>query len=117
LLQDGSSLGFLHGVDDGVEARARIRVGWEPDATESAIASDDGVGEHRELDVQMLAVRGEALRVVGEGEDNGKGITELVEVIAHDDQVFLAWQSSEVSVQDQHERSAAILLEAPPAAS
>lgn len=35
-------------------------------------------------------------------------------MIAHGDHVFLARQSSKVSVQDQHERPAAMLLEAPP---
>ena len=59
----------------------------------------------------MLAVRGETSRVVGEGHDDGKGVTQLIEVIAHGDHVFLTRQSSEVPVQGQYQRSTAMLLE------
>ena len=48
-----------------------------------------------------------------EGDDGDPGVTELVEVIAHGDHVFLAGQSSKVPVQDQHEWSAAHLGGAP----
>ena len=44
-----------------------------------------------------------------EGDDGDPGVTELVEVIAHGDHVFLTRQSSEMPMQDQHEWSAAHL--------
>jgi len=65
-LQDDSSLRLVQGVDEGFDGRARIGAGWEPDAID--------VGDHGELDVPMLAVRGETQRVVGEGDDDGKCI-------------------------------------------
>jgi hypothetical protein len=41
-----------------------------------------------------------------EGSDGDAGVTELVDVIARGDHVFLVWQSSQVPVQDQDEWSA-----------
>ena len=49
----------------------------------------------------------------GEGDDGNPGVTELVEVIAHGDHVFLAGQSSQVPVQDQHQWSSSQLGRAP----
>ena len=60
----------------------------------------------------MCPVGGQAIGC-GEGDDRDPGVTELVEVIAHGDHVFLAGQSSKVPVQDQHEWSAAHLGGAP----
>ena len=60
----------------------------------------------------MRPVRGEALRV-GEGHDGDRGVPEAVEVIAHGDHVLLARQSSQVPVQDQHQRPAGVCRDAP----
>ena len=60
----------------------------------------------------MCPVGGQAIGC-GEGDDRDPGVTELVEVIAHGDHVFLAGQSSEVPVQDQHEWSPSKLGRSP----
>lgn len=44
LQQDGSTLGLLHHLDDGFNARARIGAVWEPESMEPTISVDDGVG-------------------------------------------------------------------------
>lgn len=60
----------------------------------------------------MVSVGGEPFWC-GEGNHDDGGITKPVEVIAHGDHVFLARQSSEVSVQDQHKRMSALVESAP----
>ena len=52
----------------------------------------------------MVAVRGETINT-SKGDNGDRGITKTVEMIAHGDHVFLARQSSEMTVQDQHQRS------------
>lgn len=81
---------------------------------EQVVEAPVDVGEQRELDLEVISVGGEPLWVVAEGDDDGKGVTELIEVIAHGDHVFLARQSSEVAVQDQHQRATAMVVESPP---
>ena len=61
----------------------------------------------------MGAVGVEAARVVGERDHHREGVAESVEVVAHGDHVFLAGESSEVAVQDQHEWPAALVAEPP----
>ncbi len=61
----------------------------------------------------MASIRRETAWVVGERHDDEQCVTELVEVIAHGDHVFLAGQSSEVAVEHQHERSTSVVAEAP----
>lgn len=70
------------------------------------------VGDDREGDPEVGAVGGEPRRLVGEGDDDGKGVAESIEVVAHGGHVFLAWQSSEVAVQDEQQRPATVIAEA-----
>ncbi len=53
----------------------------------------------------------------GEGDDGDCCVTELLEVIAHGDHMFLTWQSSKVTMQHQNERAAAMIAGAPKLAS
>ena len=71
------------------------------------------VGEYRELELEMGAVRSKTLGVVGEGDDDREGVAELAELIAHGDHVLLAGKSSEVAVQYEHQRPAAMVAEPP----
>ncbi len=48
-----------------------------------------------------------------ERHDRDGCVTELCEVVAHGEHVFLARQSSEVSVKDQHHRPAELINRAP----
>ena len=73
-----------------------------PFGAEQSVERPVSVGDHFEGKMEVLTVRGEAFGG-GEGDDGDPGVTELVEVIAHGDHVFLAGQSSKVPVQDQHE--------------
>lgn len=75
---------------------------------EQSIERPVGVGDDVERELEVLTVCGEAFGG-REGDDGNPGVTELVEVIAHGDHVFLAGQSSQVPVQDQHKRPAAHL--------
>ena len=79
---------------------------------EQSVERPVGVGDDVEAEMEVLSVRTEAFRG-GEGDDGDPGVTELVEVIAHGDHVFLAGQSSKVAVQDQHDGPAAHLGGAP----
>ncbi len=74
--------------------------------TEHSVEDPVGISDDIEGNAQVRAVGGKAFGRC-ESDDGDVCVTEEVEVIAHGDHVFLAWQSSEVSVQDQHERSAA----------
>jgi hypothetical protein len=80
--------------------------------TKQVVERAVGVGDDIEGESEVLAVRGGAFRG-GEGDDGDPGVTELVEVIAHGDHMFLAGQSSKVPVQDQHEWPAAQVGAAP----
>ena len=70
--------------------------------TEQFVEDSVGVSDDIEWEPKVCPVGGQAIGC-GEGDDRDPGITELVEVIAHGDHVFLAGQSSQVPVQDQHE--------------
>ena len=70
------------------------------------------VGDHVEGDSKVAPVCGQAFGG-RKGDDGDPGVTELVEVIAHGDQVFLTWQSSKVTVQHQYEWAAALITGAP----
>ena len=80
--------------------------------TEQFVDDSVGVSDDIEREPKVRPVGGEAFGG-GEGDDGDPGVTELVEVIAHGDHVFLAGQSSQVPVQDQHEWSATHLGGAP----
>jgi hypothetical protein len=80
--------------------------------TEQFIEDSVGVSDDIEREPKVRPVGGEAFGG-GEGDDGDPGVTELVEVIAHGDHVFLAGQSSEVPVQDEHEWPATHLGGAP----
>ncbi len=91
---------------------------WRPDppkgtatGAEPAVEHPVDIGDDGEVDAEVGAVGGEARRVIGEGDDDREDITELVEVVAHGEHVFLAGQSSEVAVQNEHERSSAVIAE------
>lgn len=71
------------------------------------------VGQQGKRQIEVFAVGRQLCRVVSERDHDRKRIAELIEVIAHDDHVFLAWQSSQVTMQDQQQRSAAMILEPP----
>ena len=61
---------------------------------------------------EMAAMGGQPLG--GGKRDHGdRGVTEVVDAIAHGDHVLLARQSSEVTVQHQHERAAHVIAGAP----
>lgn len=60
----------------------------------------------------MRPVSGETIGG-GEGDDCDPCVSEVVEMIAHGDHVFLAGQSSEMPVQDQHDRPTPHLGSAP----
>lgn len=77
------TVGASHGAEQSVQDSINVR--------------HDVEGESKVLSVCSETFRG------GEGDDGDPGVTELVEVIAHGDHVFLAGQSSEVPVQDQHQ--------------
>jgi hypothetical protein len=69
---------------------------------EQAVQAAVDIGDDRERNREVVTVGSESFGC-GEGDNSDGGVTELVEVIAHGDHVFLAWQSSKVSVQYQHE--------------
>ena len=81
--------------------------------TEELVQDAVDVGEHREPDFHVVAEGGEPPSIVGERDDDGECVAHLSEVIAHGDHVFLAGQSSQVAVQDQHDRPTAMVLETP----
>lgn len=60
------------------------------------------VGDDGERNVEMLAVGRESPRR-GEGDDDDVGVTEMADVFAHGEHVFLARQSSQVAVQHQYQ--------------
>ena len=59
----------------------------------------------------MGAVGDEPRWVAGEGDDDRESVTELVEVVAHGDHVFLTRQSSQVAMQHEHQRPAPMVAE------
>jgi len=61
----------------------------------------------------MFAVGRQLRGMVGERDDDRERIAELVGVIAHGDHVFLTRQSSQVSVQHEQHRRAAMIAEPP----
>ena len=83
-----------------------------PFGAEQSVERPVGVGNDVEGQMKVLPVRGETLRDC-EGDDRDPGVTELIKVIAHGDHVLLAGQSSQMSVQDQHEGPAAHLRGTP----
>lgn len=85
----------------------RAALGAEQFVEDSVGVSDDIKGESKVSPVGGQSFGG------GEGDDGDPGVTELVEVVAHGDHVFLARQSSQVPVQDQHKWSATHLGCAP----
>ena len=84
---------------------------WRVGATSCAeqfVEDTVGVTEDIEREAKVGPVCGQAVGG-GEGDDGNSCVTEPVEVIAHGDHVFLAGQSSEMPVQDEHDWSAARL--------
>lgn len=57
---------------------------------EQAVQDPVDIGDDGEADVEVGAVGGEPRRVVGEGDHDREGVTELVEVIAHGEHMLLA---------------------------
>ncbi len=81
---------------------------------ETAIEHPVDIGDDGEVDAEVGAVGGEPRPVVGEGDDDREDITELVDAVAHGEHVFLARQSGEMTVQDEQQRSAAVVAEPEP---
>lgn len=71
-------------------------------SAEQPVQDSVNVGHDVEGESKVLSVCSETFGS-GEGDDRDPGVTELFEVIAHGDHVFLAGQSSEVPVQDQYQ--------------
>jgi hypothetical protein len=49
-----------------------------------------------------------------EGDEPDRGIAELGEAVAHGDRVFMAGQSSQVTVEDHYHRPTPVLRQPPP---
>lgn len=79
---------------------------------EQVVEAAVDVGDDRERNREVVAVSSESFWR-GEGDNDDGGVTELVEVVAHGDHVFLTGQSSKVSVQHQYERASALVGGAP----
>jgi hypothetical protein len=70
------------------------------------------IGQHRKVEPEMGSIRRETRRGVGKGDHNRKSMSEFAAVITHGDHVLLAGQSSEMAVQDEHQRTAAMITQA-----
>jgi hypothetical protein len=79
---------------------------------EQVVQAAVDVGDDGERNGKVVAVGSEPFGR-GEGDDDDVCVTELVEVIAHGDHVFLAGQSSKVTVQHQYEWASAVIIGAP----
>jgi len=79
---------------------------------EQSVQAAVDVGDDGEGNCEVVAVGGESFGR-GEGDDDDGCVTELVEMVAHGDHVFLAWQSSKVTVQHQYEWVAAMIFGVP----
>ena len=69
---------------------------------EQVVQHPVAVGDHVEGHLEVASVAGQSFGR-SEGDHGDLRVIELVEVIAHGNHVFLAGQSSQVSVQDQYE--------------
>ena len=83
-----------------------------PTEIEAAVELAFGIAEQRVWQLEVRPMRSE---VFGRGEGDGRDrcVTELVEAIAHGDQVLLARQSHEVTVEDQQRRTARLIGQPP----
>jgi hypothetical protein len=79
---------------------------------EQVVQAAVDVGDDGERNGEVVAVTSESFGR-GEGDDDDGCVTELVEVIAHGDHVFLAGQSSKVAMEHQYERASAVITVAP----
>lgn len=83
--------------------------------TDKAVERPRPVRQDGKGDCEVGAVCGEPVGF-GEGHHSDSCITEMGEMVAHGDHMFLAGQSSEVAVEDQDDRSASVLGQRPGAA-
>lgn len=79
---------------------------------EQSVQAAVDVGDDGEGNREVVAVGIESFGR-GEGDDDDGCVTELVEVIAHGDHMFLTGQSSKVTVQHQYEWAAAMITGTP----
>lgn len=84
-----------------------------PAGTEEVVQLTADVGENRHVEVEVLAVGGETIRISGKCDDDGEDVGLAVEVGAHGAHVFLAGQSSKVAVQHHDEELIAMIAEPP----
>ena len=71
-----------------------------------------GVGEEWEGQLEVVAMSGQPL-LVDEGHRGEVSVAESVELVAHGDQVLLAGQSHQVTVEDQQDMMAPVIGERP----
>ena len=69
--------------------------------------------EHRCVEPEVGAAVGEAPRVARERDDHDQRVTEQGLMVAHGDDVLLAGQAGEMPMQDEHDRAATVVAEAP----
>lgn len=79
---------------------------------ELAVDGSIGVGEQGKWQVEVVAVVRQALRAC-EGHGGDVSVAEAVDLIAHGDQVFLAGQSHQVAMEDQHHGLTAMIGQRP----
>ena len=80
--------------------------------TEQLVQAAVDVGDDGERNREVVAVSYQSFRRC-EGNNDNSGVTELVEVVAHGDHVFLTRQSSKVSMEYQYQRASALIGGAP----
>jgi hypothetical protein len=101
--------------ESGVEADRAQRPDLpvrSPLCTDKAVEDAVYVGQDCEWHREVITVGAESFGGCERHDGNGC-VTELCEVVAHGDHVFLARQSSEVSVKDQHQRPPELIDRAP----